>query len=27
MVESVVEQLASAGVPEDRVLPDRFSGY
>ena len=27
MVESVVEQLAGAGVPEDRVLPDRFSGY
>ena len=27
MVESVIEQLASAGVPEDRVLPDRFSGY
>ena len=27
MVESVVEQLGSAGVPEDRVLPDRFSGY
>lgn len=27
MVESVVEQLSGAGVPEDRVLPDRFSGY
>lgn len=27
MVESVVEQLASVGVPDDRVLPDRFSGY
>ncbi len=27
MVESVVEQLSAAGVPEDRVLPDRFSGY
>jgi NAD(P)H-flavin reductase len=27
MVESVVEQLAAGGVPEDRVLPDRFSGY
>jgi ferredoxin-NADP reductase len=27
MVESVVEQLAGAGVPEDRVLPDSFSGY
>lgn len=27
MVESVAEQLAGAGVPEDRVLPDSFSGY
>lgn len=27
MVESVVEALAEAGVPEEQVLPDRFSGY
>src|SRR4051794_24006192 len=27
MVESVVEALSSAGVPEEQVLPDRFSGY
>jgi ferredoxin-NADP reductase len=27
MVESVVESLAAAGVPEEQVLPDRFSGY
>jgi glycine betaine catabolism B len=27
MVESVVETLQAAGVPEDRILPDRFSGY
>jgi ferredoxin-NADP reductase len=27
MVESVVEELASGGVPEDHVLPARFSGY
>jgi ferredoxin-NADP reductase len=27
MVESVVEALAAAGVPEEQVLPDRFSGY
>jgi ferredoxin-NADP reductase len=27
MVESVTEQLQAAGVPDDRVLPDRFSGY
>ena len=27
MVEAVVGQLAEAGVPEDQVLPDRFSGY
>jgi ferredoxin-NADP reductase len=27
MVESVVEQLSAAGVPEAQVLPDRFSGY
>jgi ferredoxin-NADP reductase len=27
MVESVVEALTSAGVPEEQLLPDRFSGY
>jgi len=27
MVEAVVEQLSGAGVPEEQVLPDRFSGY
>jgi ferredoxin-NADP reductase len=27
MVEAVVEELHGAGVPEERVLPDRFSGY
>jgi ferredoxin-NADP reductase len=27
MVESVVEALTGAGVPEEQVLPDRFSGY
>jgi ferredoxin-NADP reductase len=27
MVEAVVEQLSGAGVPEEHVLPDRFSGY
>jgi ferredoxin-NADP reductase len=27
MVEGVVEHLAGAGVPEEQVLPDRFSGY
>jgi ferredoxin-NADP reductase len=27
MVETAVEALASAGVPEEQVLPDRFSGY
>jgi len=27
MVDSVVEQLSGAGVQEDRVLPDRYSGY
>jgi ferredoxin-NADP reductase len=27
MVESVVESLAAAGIPEEQVLPDRFSGY
>jgi ferredoxin-NADP reductase len=27
MVESVVEKLHEAGVPEEQVLPSRFSGY
>jgi ferredoxin-NADP reductase len=27
MVEAVVEELQSAGVPEEQILPDRFSGY
>lgn len=27
MVDGVVETLQAAGVPEDRVRPDRFSGY
>jgi ferredoxin-NADP reductase len=27
MVEGVVGQLSQAGVPEEQVLPDRFSGY
>jgi ferredoxin-NADP reductase len=27
MVEGVTGQLSSAGVPEEQVLPDRFSGY
>jgi ferredoxin-NADP reductase len=27
MVESVVESLQAAGVPEEQLLPDRFSGY
>ncbi len=27
MVEAVAGQLSAAGVPEERVLPDRFSGY
>lgn len=27
MVESVAEKLKSAGVPEEQVLPERFSGY
>jgi ferredoxin-NADP reductase len=27
MVEGVVEALQAAGVPEDQVRPDRFSGY
>jgi len=27
MVESVAEKLTGAGVPEEQVLPERFSGY
>jgi ferredoxin-NADP reductase len=27
MVEGVVETLQAAGVPEERIRPDRFSGY
>jgi ferredoxin-NADP reductase len=27
MVDGVVETLQTAGVPDDRVRPDRFSGY
>lgn len=27
MVEGIVEMLRAAGVPEEQVLPDRFSGY
>ncbi len=27
MVEGVVGTLEAAGIPEERVLPDRFSGY
>jgi ferredoxin-NADP reductase len=27
MVDGVVETLQAAGVPEERLLPDRFSGY
>ena len=27
MVESVVEALKSAGIPEDQIRPDRFTGY
>jgi ferredoxin-NADP reductase len=27
MVEAVVEELKAAGVAEDRILPDSFSGY
>ena len=27
MVEGIVETLKEAGVPEEQVLPDRFSGY
>ena len=27
LVEAVTEELSTAGVPEEQVLPDRFSGY
>jgi len=27
MVEGVSEMLAQAGIPEEQILPDRFSGY
>jgi NAD(P)H-flavin reductase len=27
LVEAVVGQLGAAGVPEEQVLPDSFSGY
>jgi len=27
MVETIVDELSGAGVPEEQVLPDRFSGY
>ena len=27
MVEGVVEALQAAGIPEDQIRPDRFSGY
>jgi Na+-transporting NADH:ubiquinone oxidoreductase subunit NqrF len=27
LTEGVVETLKSAGVPEERILSDRFSGY
>jgi hypothetical protein len=27
MVEAVTDGLAGAGVPEEQLLPDRFSGY
>jgi Na+-transporting NADH:ubiquinone oxidoreductase subunit NqrF len=27
LVEAVVGQLGDAGVPEEQVLPDSFSGY
>jgi ferredoxin-NADP reductase len=27
MVEAVTEQLRSAGIPEERIRPERFSGY
>jgi ferredoxin-NADP reductase len=27
MTEGVVEELKSAGIPEERILSDRFSGY
>jgi ferredoxin-NADP reductase len=27
MVEAMVETLSEAGVPEEQILPERFSGY
>jgi NAD(P)H-flavin reductase len=27
MVEAMVEMLKGAGVPEEQIRPDRFSGY
>jgi NAD(P)H-flavin reductase len=27
MVEGVAETLKDAGIPEDQIRPDRFSGY
>jgi ferredoxin-NADP reductase len=27
MVEGVIEELKAAGVPDEQILPDRFSGY
>jgi ferredoxin-NADP reductase len=27
MVEGVTEELQAAGIPEDRIVPERFSGY
>jgi hypothetical protein len=27
MTEGVVEALKGAGIPEDQILADRFSGY
>jgi NAD(P)H-flavin reductase len=27
MVDGVVESLEAAGLPEDQIRPDRFSGY
>jgi ferredoxin-NADP reductase len=27
MVEAVTDSLRDAGIPEDRILPERFSGY
>ena len=27
MVEAVTEQLRGAGIPEERITPERFSGY